>query len=91
MLYCDNCRSFFKKPQLKLYTDNDAFISKWIEVCPRCKDPDFLSAFICKRCGKLYIEKGRFCPECLKELNGIINDFLNKFTIDEQEAMLDGL
>lgn len=89
MLYCDNCKIFFKKPLLVLYTDADAFISKDVYACPKCKNQDYSDAFICQRCKKAYIEKGAFCPDCLKELKGIIIGFLDNFTQVEQEAMLD--
>lgn len=91
MLYCDNCNTFFEIPLLVLYTDFDAFISDEVYACPKCKSINYRDAFICERCKKVYVEKGVFCPDCLNELKGIINDFLNNFTVSEQEAMLDSL
>ncbi|MBE7092997.1 MAG: hypothetical protein E7365_07475 [Clostridiales bacterium] len=89
MLYCDECKTIFSNPLIILYTDSEMFISKNIPVCPNCKNTDYCDVYLCKRCNKKYIKKDNFCADCINDLEKSIKEFLDNFTVEEQEIMLD--
>ena len=43
--------------------------------------------FICK-CGKVFIGEEKFCKKCIAKLKNEFFEFLQKYSVDEQEVML---
>lgn len=89
-LYCQNCKNIFKEEQLKtVRTVNlDTGFHNVKKCCPRCQRDDFLPISMCHSCGKIFFEEESICPECVKKLKAELEHFLEKYSLEEQEAML---
>ncbi len=87
-VYCKKCKLFFEEPLEKCSTDLDLMAYEIKKVCPLCEGEHIFSAKVCIRCNEDFVGKGSLCDACIKALKEELENFLKKYSIEEQEAML---
>lgn len=88
-IYCENCKNVFSADHIKkrFVIDRETnFISRESR-CPFCLSEELREINICK-CGKVFIGKEKFCKKCIAKLKNEFFEFLQKYSVDEQEVML---
>ena len=80
LVFCKECRIFLSEDALK-----EGYRKK---ICPLCGGEGFLPARECSRCGESFVGKGNLCKDCISELKEKLEEFLQNYSIEEQEAML---
>lgn len=90
-VYCKKCKLFFAAEELKesWSTDLDTWTYEIKRVCPLCGGEHIILAKNCLRCKEDFVGKGALCIKCIKELKEELEEFLKKYSIEEQEAMLE--
>lgn len=92
MLYCNACESEVERLSLIKTVDLDTGISRYQQVCGKCLSLDIVEARACLRCGGINKRRSSFiCKRCKEELKRKLEDFLKKYTVEEQEAMLEDI
>lgn len=88
-VYCKRCKLFFDEALEVCSTDLDLWAYEIKKVCPLCKSEHVIYAKVCSRCNGDFLGKGSLCPNCIKALREELEEFLKKYSIEEQEAMLE--
>ena len=94
MYKCRKCESFFEETELEFYTDLDTCFNGVKHTCPFCGSDDFCETRKCASCGEEFGEDdldGEICNECKARLQAEARNFIKKYNIAEQEAILEFL
>lgn len=78
--YCKECGIFIPEDSLRERGRK--------KVCPLCGEDSLMPARECLRCLESFVGKGNLCSDCIRELKGRLEEFLQDYSIEEQEAML---
>ena len=82
-LYCPECETVIKEDELiKLKSDD------YVSRCPVCHNDYFKEVNKCPRCGEIIFDNMTFCKNCILKLKNDLKEFMEKYSFDEQEAML---
>ncbi len=89
MVRCENCLNFFEVEDLgyTFVADESNGYSNLKRRCPKCRSVEFVDAKRCPRCGKNHVDDCDFCENCQTELKNELQNFLNKYSPEEQEVM----
>lgn len=89
MVRCEKCLKFFEVDELLpcYLVDPETDYPELKDMCPDCGGIEFSNARRCPRCKELHVEDYDICENCVQELKAELENFLKKYSEDEQEAM----
>lgn len=94
MYKCRDCESIFEELKRHSYIDYDTCYNGIKYVCPFCYSDDICDMVKCVSCGKEVPKdemNGEICDVCIRKLQKDAINFIDNYSVAEQEIIIDFL